>query len=77
MKMEWISVNDALPKHMQEVRVWVENPYFGSFERTENAVWLAFDENFYDSQEQVCLNYVTKWIPLPQPLEQENNKNIS
>jgi hypothetical protein len=65
--MEWISVKEKLPNHMQEIKVYIENPYFGSFERSEPAVYLGFDGNFYDSQEQICLYYVTKWMPLPEP----------
>lgn len=63
--MEWISVKDRLPNHMQEVMVYIENPYFGSFERENPAVFLGFDGNFYDSEEQICLNYVNKWRSKP------------
>ena len=62
--MEWIKCSNKLPEHMQEVKVYIENPYFGSFERTGNAVYLGFDGNFYDAEEQIQLNYVTKWMPL-------------
>jgi hypothetical protein len=63
--MEWISIKDKLPRHMDEISVFIENPYFGSFEREDPAVFLWFkgDEegSFYDSQEQIHLDYVTKW----------------
>lgn len=61
---EWINVDSQFPEHMQEVKVFIENPYFGSSERQDNAVWLGFDRNFYDSEEQICLHYVTKWKPI-------------
>jgi hypothetical protein len=67
MNMEWISVKDRLPNHMQEIKVFIENPFFGSFERPDKAVYLGFDGNFYDSEEQIMLHYVTKWMPLPEP----------
>ncbi len=61
--MEWINIEERTPKHMQEVKVWIDNPYFGSFERKDNAVFLHFDDDgaFYDSKEQIHLDYVTKW----------------
>jgi hypothetical protein len=56
---------------MKEIRVWIENPYFGSFERVGNAVFLWFkgmeEGEFYDANEQIRLDYVTKWMPLPEP----------
>ncbi len=65
---EWISVKDKKPSHMKEIKVWIENPYFGSFERPENAVFLWFkdmeDGEFYDANEQIRLDYVTKWKPI-------------
>jgi hypothetical protein len=64
MTSEWTNVEDALPEHMQEVRVYVEDPYFGSFERNRNAVYLGFTGDFYDSEEQIHLDYITKWRPL-------------
>jgi hypothetical protein len=65
--MEWINTKDKKPSHMQEVKVWIDNPFFGSFERQDNAVFLRFEEEgeFYDSEEQIHLDYVTKWRPLP------------
>ena len=65
--MEWIKVEDQLPQHMEEIKVYIENPFFGSFERENPSVFLAFDGNFYDSEEQIQLFYVTKWMPLPKP----------
>jgi hypothetical protein len=65
--MEWISVKDQLPNHMQEIKVYIDNPLFGAHERKGNAVYLGFDGNFYDSDEQIFLNYVSKWMPLPEP----------
>ncbi len=69
--MEWISVEDSYPNHMQDIKVFIENPFFGSFERLETAVFLWFDGmgqgEFYDSKDQSYLDYVTKWIPLPKP----------
>ncbi len=66
--MEWISVKDQSPPHMKKIRVWIENPYFGSFERAKNAVFLWFkgmeEGAFYDADEQIHLNYVTKWRPI-------------
>jgi hypothetical protein len=63
--MEWISVKNKLPDHMQKVDVYVENPYFGSFERIDPAVFLWFkgseEGSFYDSEEQIHLDYITKW----------------
>lgn len=60
---EWVHVEEGLPRHMQEVKVYIDNPYFGSGERKGNAVFLAFDHNFYDAEEQILLDYVTKWKP--------------
>lgn len=65
--MEWISVKENLPKHMQECRVYIENPFFGNFERNQNAVFLHFNDmengEFYDSEEQIHLDFVSKWKP--------------
>jgi len=62
---EWVSIRDKNPAHMQIVRVYIENPLFGSFERTRDAVYLHFkgseEGDFYDSREQILLYYVTKW----------------
>ena len=58
--MEWIKVEDELPNNMREIRVWIESPY-GGYERYKNAVFLAFDGNFYDAKEQIVLIDVTKW----------------
>jgi hypothetical protein len=63
--MEWISVEKQTPPHMKEIRVWIEDPYFGSYERPANAIFLAFDGNFYDSQEQTSLKYIKKWKLAP------------
>jgi hypothetical protein len=67
--MDWINVNDKVPAHMQKIDVYVENPFFGSFERTNPAVFLWFkgdDEgSFYDSEEPIHLDYITKWKPKP------------
>lgn len=60
-KDEWIDIKDRKPPHMKEIRVWIENKYFASFERERNAVFLAFDGNIYDAEEQMCVDYVTKW----------------
>lgn len=57
----WIKVVDKLPYHMQEVRVCTEHPLFGTTERFRTAVFLAFDGNFYDSEEQIQLYWITKW----------------
>ena len=66
--MNWVSIKDSHPNHMQEVKVFIENPYFGSFERKGNAVYLHWkgheEGDFYDSDEQIHLDYVTKWSPL-------------
>lgn len=63
--IEWLDIKDKLPKHMQKIKVYIENPYFGSFERPEKAVFLRFENpgEFYDSEEQIHLDYVTKWCP--------------
>ena len=64
--MEWINISERKPKHMQEIKVWIDNPYFGSFERSDNAVFLHFDEpgDFYDANEQIHLDFVAKWSPI-------------
>lgn len=61
---KWIETKDQLPDHMQEVVVFIENPYFGSFERIGNAVFLGFTREFCDSKDQIALDYVTKWKPI-------------
>lgn len=67
--MKWISIDERKPSHMQEVKVYIENPYFGSFERAGNAVFLWFkgmeEGEFYDAEEQIHLDYVTKWKSIP------------
>lgn len=66
--MKWIDVKEQPPKHMQEIKVYIENPYFGSFERMNNAVFLHFKGwdrgEFYDANEQIHLDYATKWRPV-------------
>lgn len=65
VKMDWIDINDQLPPHMKEIRVWIEHPNYKPYERERNAVWLAFDGNFYDCEEQESIHYVKKWkIPI-------------
>jgi hypothetical protein len=62
---DWINVERAFPKHMQEIKVFIDNPHFGAFERADNAVFLNFgDPSFYDAEEQIQLMYVTKWKPI-------------
>ncbi len=58
---EWTNVKDQTPPHMKEIRVWIDSTHYGSFEREGNAVYLAFDGNIYDAEEQTCLDNVTKW----------------
>lgn len=55
------NIEDKLPRHMDEVYVYIHNPYFGEGWREKKAVYLAFDQNFYDAEEQILLEYVTKW----------------
>lgn len=65
--MKWIKVEDELPKHMQIVRAWVDHRLFGSFERVRDCVFLRFEGDeegaFYDSEQQIHLDYITKWKP--------------
>ncbi len=65
--MEWISINEQMPPHMKEIKVWIERPKCCGYERERNAVFLAFDGNIYDSEEQEIIHHVTKWMPLPEP----------
>lgn len=58
---DWINVEDEMPPHMKEIRVYIDKPGFKPYEREKNAVWLAFDGNFYDAEEQESLYYVKKW----------------
>lgn len=64
---EWISVKENLPQHMQIVKVFYENPFFGSAERKQPAVFLRFTGSeagsFWDAEEQIHLDYITKWKP--------------
>lgn len=66
--MEWNKCSDKLPQHMQEVKVYIENPSYNPYEYPDNAIYLAFsdnfDDNFFNAEEQITLNYVTKWKPL-------------
>jgi hypothetical protein len=61
IKMEWIDINDKMPPHMKEIKVWIEHPTFKGYERERPCVFLAFDGNIYDAEEQQTVNYVTKW----------------
>ena len=65
---DWIDLKDKKPTHMSKIRVWIDNPFFGSFERTRNAVFLWFkgmeEGAFFDHEEQIHLDYVTKWKPI-------------
>jgi hypothetical protein len=58
--MDWIKLEEKRPPHMKEIRVWIENKN-GGYERERNAVYLAFDENIYDAEEQESIHNVTKW----------------
>lgn len=64
---QWFSAKEKLPEHMETVDVYIENPFFGSVERTAPAVFLWFkgmdQGEFYDSKEQTHLGYVTRWRP--------------
>jgi hypothetical protein len=57
---DWININKQRPPHMKEIRVWIDNGHY-SCERERNAVYLAFDGNIYDAEEQETLHNVTKW----------------
>ena len=59
--MEWINIEDKMPPHMKEIRVWIESPVYGSYERERNAVFLAFDGGIYDAEEQETVHHVKKW----------------
>ena len=60
--MQWIKVEDQLPPHMKEIKVWIERPNHPGYERKESAVFLMFDGGgFYDVEEQITLHNVTKW----------------
>lgn len=58
---DWILLKDKTPPHMKKIRVWIENPRYKEYERERNAVYLAFDGNIYDAEEQETIHYVTKW----------------
>lgn len=66
---EWVKIVDRLPYHMQNVRVCIHNAFFGEQERIEDAIFLAFDNNFYDTEEQILLHPVTKWRPLHEQIK--------
>jgi hypothetical protein len=57
---DWIETSDKLPPHMDELKVWIERKA-GGYERERKAVYLAFDGNFYDAEEQETLHNVKKW----------------
>lgn len=57
---DWVNFKDKTPPHMKEIKVWIELPSY-SGERERNAVYLAFDGNIYDAEEQEVLHNITKW----------------
>lgn len=59
--MNWISVEDQVPKHMQEVKVQLRHPALGIVKPQGNAVFLAFDQSFCFSDTQQRIDYVTHW----------------
>lgn len=72
--MEWISVNDRLPKKItNKVLVHCKNGYigFGHYEKfKENEIWynLESQKPFTDWDLECCETYeVTHWMPLPEP----------
>lgn len=61
---------------MQIDILYVENPYFGSYE-SDPCVYLHFKSydigTFYHLQTQASMDYVKKWKPLPTPPQDEAN----
>jgi len=60
MKDDWFDIKDKTPPHMEIIRVCVGSEN-GEYERERDAVFLAFDGNIYDAEEQETIHHVTKW----------------
>lgn len=71
---EWISVKDKLPIQCEDVLTYGEIPDEEAYE-TYSPIYVGFYENgkfysTYDYYEQyiyISLQYVTHWMPLPEP----------
>lgn len=61
-KHEWISVKDMLPEHDISVAVYVELPGLTGYPTTDKYVTVC-ESNEWD----VYGDYVTYWVPLPDP----------
>lgn len=63
----WISVKDRLPEAKTEVLLWMKgNPYTKAYSNYDMAV---YDPEVY----QPFWQYVTHWMPLPEPPGGENS----
>jgi hypothetical protein len=61
--MEWISVEDRLPKDGQEVKFKnKKHAYFGSFHRCKDNAWI-----FSQISPARVFSNITHWMPLPEP----------
>lgn len=62
--MEWISVEDRLPENDVEILI----------SRTDGEIYLAVhqdDGRWYDSSEGSDVKFITHWMPLPLPPEND------
>jgi hypothetical protein len=66
MKMEWISVEDRLPSHMQKIEFKGLFPcsFKGSFKKEEDGYQFFFTN--IKSNEIYNIYGVTHWMPLPE-----------
>ena len=71
--MEWISIEDSLPEHLQEIKFKGKFPFDcnGFFEKTESG--YIFFHNNSEKKKIYHIYGVTHWMPLPSPPEKPDN----
>lgn len=82
--MKWISVKDELPRNRQAVLLCIKTDYSFGFIYTSGALvnggWKLnespnlLDTGCYEDSDGSYDNYITHWMPLPQPPSSFYNK---
>ena len=57
------SIEDRLPRHLDEVAVYVQRPNQEAAWYPRKGIYLGFTQAFYDEETQHEIHYVTRWKP--------------
>lgn len=73
--MEWVSIDDRLPRYhcIVKVKTW-NGDEFKAYFHSDRAIWLCFygqKTSYFQDMKGNWLHSVKHWMPLPIPLKGE------